>query len=43
MTQEEFSTAWLRHGAIVLPYFLSYRCQYYAQVTRTLYFPKISV
>jgi len=32
MTQEEFSAAWLRHGAIVLPYFLSYGCQYYAQI-----------
>lgn len=32
MTLEEFSAAWLRHGALVTPYFLSYGCQYYAQV-----------
>lgn len=32
MTREQFSEAWLRHGAIVTPYFLSYGFEYYAQV-----------
>lgn len=32
MTPDEFTTAWLRHGALVLPYFLSYGFQYYAQI-----------